>query len=63
MIANPLRVLGITLLMSLAGCGIRGPLYLPNVPPVPSPPSEPEPKGVLYSPQSINSPNTNSLAK
>ncbi|WP_162785916.1 LPS translocon maturation chaperone LptM [Polynucleobacter necessarius] len=52
MIAILKRTLGISLLISLVGCGVRGPLYLPNVPPTPSPPSEPEPKGKLYPPQS-----------
>ncbi|WP_223146542.1 lipoprotein [Polynucleobacter sp. es-MAR-4] len=52
MIAILKRTLGISLLISLVGCGVRGPLYLPNVPPAPSPPSEPEPKGKLYPPQS-----------
>ncbi|WP_438980034.1 LPS translocon maturation chaperone LptM [Polynucleobacter sp.] len=56
MIAILKRTLGISLLISLVGCGVRGPLYLPNVPPAPSPPSEPEPKGKLYPPQS---PTTN----
>jgi len=48
MIAILIRTLLITLLMSLVGCGVRGPLYLPNVPPAPIPPSEPEPPGILY---------------
>ncbi|QWE00556.1 lipoprotein [Polynucleobacter sp. JS-Mosq-20-D10] len=52
MIAILKRTLGISLLISLVGCGVRGPLYLPNVPPAPSPPAEPEPKGKLYPPQS-----------
>jgi len=52
MIAILKRTLGISLLLSLVGCGVRGPLYLPNVPPAPLPPSEPEPKGKLYPPQS-----------
>lgn len=48
MIAILQRTLGISLLISLVGCGVRGPLYLPNVPPVPPAPTEPEPKGKLY---------------
>ncbi|MBP7943146.1 MAG: lipoprotein [Polynucleobacter sp.] len=52
MIAILKRTLGISLLISLVGCGVRGPLYLPNVPAAPSPPSEPEPKGKLYPPPS-----------
>jgi len=32
------------------GCGVRGPLFIPNVPPAPTAPSEPEPKGKLYPP-------------
>ncbi|OYY14838.1 lipoprotein [Polynucleobacter sp. 39-46-10] len=60
MIAILKRTLGISLLISLVGCGVRGPLYLPNVPPAPSPPSEPEPKGKLYPPQSPAATNTSS---
>ncbi|WP_367652072.1 LPS translocon maturation chaperone LptM [Polynucleobacter antarcticus] len=52
MIAILLRTLGFSLLISLVGCGVRGPLYLPNVPPAPLPPTESEPKGKLYQPQS-----------
>ena len=52
MIAILKRTLGISLLISLVGCGVRGPLYLPNVPAAPSPPAEPEPKGKLYPPKS-----------
>ncbi|WP_173959401.1 LPS translocon maturation chaperone LptM [Polynucleobacter arcticus] len=52
MIAILKRTLGISFLISLVGCGVRGPLYLPNVPPAPIPPAESEPKGKLYPPQS-----------
>ena len=52
MIAILKKTLGISLLISLVGCGVRGPLYLPNVPPAPTPPTEAEPKGKLYPPQS-----------
>ncbi|QWE10664.1 lipoprotein [Polynucleobacter sp. es-EL-1] len=52
MIAILARTISIGLLISLVGCGVRGPLYLPNVPPAPPPPTEPEPKGKLYPPQS-----------
>ncbi|PJI80143.1 LPS translocon maturation chaperone LptM [Polynucleobacter brandtiae] len=52
MIATLISTLGISLLISLAGCGVRGPLYLPNVPAAPTPPPESEPKGKLYPPQS-----------
>ncbi|TWG83467.1 diaminopimelate decarboxylase [Cupriavidus gilardii J11] len=38
----------------LAGCGIRGPLYMPSQPPAPVPPSVPDPglskPDVVYSP-------------
>ena len=61
MIAILIRALGISLLISLAGCGVRGPLYLPNVPPAPKPPTEAEPQGKLYPPQS--SPSANSPSK
>lgn len=52
MIANLISVLGIGLAISLVGCGVRGPLYLPTVPPVPNPPTQAEPKGTLYPPKS-----------
>ncbi|WP_071540177.1 LPS translocon maturation chaperone LptM [Polynucleobacter asymbioticus] len=52
MIATLTKALSIGLLISLVGCGVRGPLYMPNVPAVPPPPNEPEPKGKLYPPQS-----------
>ncbi|GAA0844255.1 LPS translocon maturation chaperone LptM [Cupriavidus pauculus] len=32
-----------TLAMTLAGCGIRGPLYMPKVPPEPTPPAVADP--------------------
>jgi predicted small lipoprotein YifL len=51
MIAIINRVLGISLLISLSGCGVRGPLTLPIIPPVPPAPTAPEPKGILYPPQ------------
>ncbi|WP_108468267.1 LPS translocon maturation chaperone LptM [Polynucleobacter difficilis] len=57
MIAILIRALGIGLLISLTGCGVRGPLYLPTVPPVPNPPTQAEPKGVLYPPSSPASAN------
>ncbi|WP_371818425.1 lipoprotein [Polynucleobacter sp. MWH-P3-07-1] len=57
MIAILIRTLLITLLMSLVGCGVRGPLYLPNVPPEPIPPSAPEPQGILYPPPATSNPN------
>lgn len=38
----------------LAGCGIRGPLYMPSQPPAPVPPSVPDPglskPGAVYMP-------------
>ncbi|QWD65186.1 lipoprotein [Polynucleobacter sp. MWH-UH2A] len=51
MIAILYRTLGIAILIPLIGCGVRGPLYMPNVPPAPTAPTEPEPKGKLYPPQ------------
>ncbi len=45
MIAILNRALGITLLIALVGCGVRGPLYMPNVPNAPPTPTEPEPQG------------------
>ncbi|WP_420875848.1 LPS translocon maturation chaperone LptM [Polynucleobacter sphagniphilus] len=62
MIAILIRSLGFICLISLVGCGVRGPLYLPNVPPAPVPPSEPEPQGKLYPPQNPAS-NTTSPAQ
>jgi predicted small lipoprotein YifL len=37
--------LGIIASITLSGCGVRGPLYLPRVPPAPQAPTQPEPKG------------------
>ena len=51
MIAILNRALYISLLIALSGCGVRGPLFMPNVPPAPPPPTEPEPQGKLYPPQ------------
>jgi len=60
MIAILIRTLSISFLISLVGCGVRGPLYLPTPLPAPVAPSEPEPKGKLYPPQnpSETDPNT-----
>ncbi|WP_114637451.1 LPS translocon maturation chaperone LptM [Polynucleobacter necessarius] len=58
MIAILNRTLCFSLLISLVGCGVRGPLYMPNVPPVPLAPTEPEPKGKLYPPQTPASPSS-----
>ncbi|WP_251370016.1 lipoprotein [Polynucleobacter sp. JS-JIR-5-A7] len=55
MIAILNRALGISLLISLVGCGVRGPLFIPNVPPAPTAPSEHEPKGKLYPPPATSS--------
>jgi len=63
MIAILNRALSITLLIALAGCGVRGPLYIPNVPPAPPPPTEPEPKGKLYPPQVPTNTNNSSSVK
>lgn len=54
MIAILNKALSISLLISLVGCGVRGPLYLPNIPPAPTAPIEPEPKGKLYPPPASN---------
>ncbi len=62
MIAILTKTFSIGLLVSLVGCGVRGPLYLPNVPPAPLPPVQPEPKGKLYPPQSP-APTTSSSVK
>ncbi|WP_231969641.1 LPS translocon maturation chaperone LptM [Polynucleobacter necessarius] len=63
MIAILNRALGISLLIALAGCGVRGQLYLPNVPPVPPAPTEPEPKGKLYPPQTPATPSNSTSTK
>lgn len=57
MIAILNRFLCISLLIALVGCGVRGPLYLPNVPPIPQAPAEPEPKGKLYPPPASTNPS------
>lgn len=51
MIAILNRTFSACLLIGLFGCGVRGPLYMPNVPPAPTAPTEPEPQGKLYPPQ------------
>ena len=56
------RVLNISFLISLVGCGVRGPLVLPIIPPVPPAPTAPEPKGILYptqAPEAIQTPASN----
>ncbi|WP_251367243.1 lipoprotein [Polynucleobacter sp. JS-JIR-II-50] len=63
MIAILNRALCLSLLISLVGCGVRGPLFMPNVPPVPTAPTEPEPKGKLYPPQTPASTSNSSSAK
>jgi predicted small lipoprotein YifL len=63
MIATLTKALSIGLLISLAGCGVRGPLYMPNVPAAPPPPNEPEPKGKLYPPQTPAAASNPSSAK
>ncbi|MFZ4062515.1 MAG: LPS translocon maturation chaperone LptM [Polynucleobacter sp.] len=63
MIAILRRTLPIALLIALSGCGVRGPLYLPNVPAAPVPPSEPEPKGTLYPSPSPALTNSSTTAK
>ncbi len=55
MIAILTRAFIICAIMSLIGCGIRGPLYLPSVPNIPSIPAQVEPKGKLYPAPSPNS--------
>ncbi|WP_353432407.1 lipoprotein [Polynucleobacter sp. MWH-UH23A] len=63
MIAILYRTLGIAFLIPLIGCGVRGPLYMPNVPPAPTAPTEPEPKGKLYPPQTTSTtPTSNNIS-
>jgi predicted small lipoprotein YifL len=48
-------ILGSLPTITLSGCGVRGPLYLPKVPEAPQKPTQEEPKGVLWSPAIQNS--------
>ncbi|MBU3555785.1 lipoprotein [Polynucleobacter sp. UB-Piko-W3] len=57
------RAFGIALLIALVGCGVRGPLYMPNPPSAPPAPTELEPKGRLYPPQNPASTSNSSPAK
>jgi predicted small lipoprotein YifL len=41
-------ILGLIPTITLSGCGVRGPLYLPPVPEAPQKPAQEEPKGVLW---------------
>lgn len=43
-------ILGLSPTITLSGCGVRGPLYLPSIPEAPQKPSQEEPKGVLWKP-------------
>lgn len=52
-------ILGIFASITLSGCGVRGPLYLPRVPPAPEAPTQPEPKGQQWpAPNNANSSQT-----
>ena len=46
------RIPLLALFISLGACGVRGPLFIPNPPPIPPAPSQAEPKGTLYPPNS-----------
>jgi len=63
MIAILNRAFGITLAIALVGCGVRGPLFMPNPPSAPPAPTEPEPKGKLYPPQTSPSTSNSSPVK
>jgi predicted small lipoprotein YifL len=63
MIAILNRAFGIALLIALVGCGVRGPLFMPNPPSTPPAPLEQEPKGRLYPPQTPDSTSNSSPAK
>lgn len=41
-------ILGLLPTITLSGCGVRGPLYLPPAPQTPQKPTQEEPKGVLW---------------
>ncbi len=59
-------ILGVIGLITLSGCGVKGPLYFPKVPPAPQQPAEPEPKGQQWptpSSPANASPTTNSSTK
>jgi predicted small lipoprotein YifL len=63
MIAILNRAFGISLLIALVGCGVRGPLFMPNPPNAPPAPTEQEPKGKLYPPQTPANTSNSSPAK
>lgn len=52
------------LAMTLTGCGIRGPLYMPKVPPAPAQPTVPDPglgqPGAVTPARPMNDPTTSS---
>ncbi len=48
------------LFISLGACGVRGPLFIPNPPPVPPAPTQAEPKGNLYPPKDVPAKTTGS---
>lgn len=41
-------ILGAIPTITLSGCGVRGPLYLPKPPEPPQKPTQDEPKGILW---------------
>ena len=42
---NHVAIFSVSALITLSGCGVRGPLYYPQIPPTPQAPTQPEPKG------------------
>lgn len=42
--------------ITLSGCGVRGPLYLPKPPAPPQKPTQEEPKGILWPSNSTPAP-------
>jgi len=56
MISIVVRIPILVLFISLGACGVRGPLFIPNPPPVPPAPTQAEPKGSLYPPKEFVAP-------
>jgi predicted small lipoprotein YifL len=60
MISIVVRIPILVLFISLGACGVRGPLFIPNPPPVPPAPTQAEPKGSLYPPKDVPAKTTGS---
>jgi len=62
MISIVVRIPILVLFISLGACGVRGPLFIPNPPPVPPAPTQAEPKGNLYPPKDVPAKTTGFVA-